>query len=172
MKKIILIILILLSYRGLNAKQKFGLDLNIGVKAGLNANKVLGKGWKDAYKTNPHAGFFIYLNKRKIGLHGEVIFSQNKMITDSSFYGLYHQYYNNIADSVNAGNLFRFTTVSIPILLNIKLLPSVWIQLGPQYSSHISVLDKNNLIKRSRQKIIRSQNSMIFSYWFVASVWQ
>lgn len=145
-------------------KKKFGIDLGIGLKGGLNLNKVQGFGWKNNYATDPHGGFFMHLNKHRLGFQIEAVWSQSHIITDSSFTGLYHQYLQNADDSVNAES-FRFSTISIPILLNIKLTQWLWIQAGPQFNAHVSVADKNHIIK-SGLDIINKQ-----SYSAVGGVW-
>ena len=128
------------------AKQKFGTDLGIGIKGGLNFNKVVASEWKNKFSTDPHAGFFVYINKYRLGIQAEANWTQTRMTTDSSFYGLYQQYYQTAADSFNAGS-FRFSTVSIPLLVNIKLSQFLWLQLGPQYSASVNMVDKNKLLK-------------------------
>ncbi len=145
-------------------KQKFGIDLGIGVKGGLNLNKVEGKGWKNYYSTDPHAGFFMHLNKRHVGFQIEAVWSQSHVVTDSSFAGLYHQYLQKAEDSIQAES-FRFSTISLPVLLNIKLAQWLWIQAGPQFNAHVSVTDKNHILK-SGLEIINKQ-----SYSAVGGVW-
>jgi hypothetical protein len=141
------------------------LDLSFGVKGGLQAQKMNGDGLKNVYSTGPLAGAFINLNKHRIGLQLESIWSQNEITTDSSFYGLYKQYYNRINDSLKVGN-FRFQTISLPILLNIKLTQKFWLQLGPQYSSNVSIIDKSDLIE-SGIKILKNNNyNFIGGFWF------
>lgn len=148
----------------LSAREKFGLDLNIGLKAGLNFNRVSGKGWDEIYKTNPHAGLFVYLNKRRIGIHVESVFSQNSMTTDSSFYGLYKQFYNNALDSLSTGS-FRFQTVSIPILVNLKVTQFLWLQLGPQYNANVSVIDRRQLLKTGLDIVSQNSFDMVSGLW-------
>lgn len=145
-------------------KQKFGIDLGIGLKGGLNFNKVEGKGWKNIYSTDPHAGFFIHLNKRHVGVQLEAVWSQNHIITDSSFKGLYNQYIEKFDDSLTGGS-FRFNAISLPFLLNLKLTQSLWIQLGPQFNANINVADENHIIK-SGVNIINQQ-----SYSAVGGIW-
>lgn len=164
MKKIILLLLLFSLATGVSAKRKFGIDLGIGLKGGLNFNKIDGLGWKDTYHTDPHAGFFIYLNKRRLGFQLEALWSQHHMVTDSTFKGLYSQYLQNADDSISGGS-FRFNNIAIPILLNIKLANFLWIQLGPQFNSTVNVIDKNNILQ-SGKTIINQQN-----YSAVGGIW-
>jgi hypothetical protein len=165
MKKICLLIASITILFTADAKEKFGIDFGIGAKAGLNFNKVLASEWKDNYSTDPHAGIFAYVNKYRLGLQLEVLWSQNTITTDSTFYGLYQQYYNQANDSIKKGT-FRFSTISIPILLNIKLAPFLWLQGGPQYSANVNVMDKNKILK-SGVDIIQSGNfNLVGGLWF------
>ncbi|MCC7028911.1 MAG: PorT family protein [Chitinophagaceae bacterium] len=164
MKKIFLFLLFANILQWSFAKQKFGIDLGIGVKGGLNMNKVQGLGWQNQYSTDPHAGFFMHLNKRHAGFQLEAVWSQSHIITDSSFTGLYRQYLQNADDSVNAES-FRFSTISIPILLNIKLTQWLWLQAGPQFNAHVSVADKNRIIKSGLDIINKQSYSAVGGIW-------
>lgn len=161
---LLLFLFFIVSYESLSAREKFGLDLNIGLKAGLNFNRISGKGWDEVYKTNPHAGLFVYLNKRRIGIHIETVFSQSSMTTDTSFYGLYKQYYNNAIDSLNVGS-FRFQTISIPILVNLKVTQFLWLQVGPQYNANVSVIDRRQLLKTGLDIISQNSYDVVSGLW-------
>ena len=148
----------------MQAKQKFGTDIGIGVKAGLNFNKVVANEWKNKFSTDPHAGIFVFVNKYRFGLQLEAVWTQNKMTTDSSFYWLYNQYYNQVIDSFDNGS-FRFSTISIPILLNIKLSQFLWLQGGPQYSANFNQQDRNGLL-RTGVDVVKQGN-----FNFVGGLW-
>lgn len=164
MKKIIFFLMLSLFSISSYSKQNYGVDFNIGVKAGLNFNKVQGKGWQDLFKTNPHAGFFMNLNKRKIGLQIEAVWTQNNMAIDSTFHGLYQQYYRIAEDSLSYGT-FRFQTISIPLLVNFKFSQKLWFQLGPQFSSTVSTLDKNKIIKSGVDVIKKNAANFVAGIW-------
>ncbi len=164
MKKILLFTLLLIACFSMQAKEKFGIDLGVGIKAGLNFNKVVASEWKDEFRTDPHAGFFVFVNKYRLGVQLEALWTQNHMTTDSSFYSLYKDYWNQGVDSLNNGT-FRFSTISIPILLNIKLSQFLWLQGGPQYSANVNVVDKNKILK-SGQDIIKAGNfNLVGGLW-------
>jgi hypothetical protein len=156
MNRIILILFTLAIAFSASSKEKFGVDIGVGLKAGLNFNKVVAREWKDKFSTDPHAGFFVFLNRHRLGVQLEASWTQNNITTDSSFYGLYKQYYNNIMDSLNNGT-FRFSTVSIPLLLNIKITQFLWLQGGPQYSANVNVIDRQKILK-SGVEVIKSGN--------------
>lgn len=147
-----------------DAKKPYGSDLGIGVKGGLNLNKTKGEGLTAQYKTDPHVGLFCYLNKSRLGLHIESMWTQNHITTDTSFRGIYKQYVNQIIDSLQVGT-FRFSTIALPLLVNIKFAEFLWLQVGPQFNANISVTDKNNWVKSGLQIIAQQQ------YHAVAGVW-
>ena len=165
MKTIWIFALTCLCMMSVQAKEKLGMDLGVGVKAGLNFNKVVASEWNNQFSTNPHAGFFAYLNKHRLGVQVEALWTQNTLRTDSTFYGLYHQYYNQLNDSLNKGT-FRFNTISIPLLLNLKLTQFLWLQLGPQYAANINVVDKNKLLKSGVNIIQQGNYNLIGGLWF------
>lgn len=146
------------------ARQTFGLDLGIGAKAGLNFNRINGKGWMNDYRTNPHAGFFVFLNKKRIGVQVEAIWAQTSTVSDTSFRRLFQQYYNNALDSLEEGS-FRFNTISIPLMVNFKLTQKLWLQVGPQYQGTVSMIDKNKLLKSGVDIVKRSNYNMIVGGW-------
>ena len=156
--------MILLGASSLFAKEKMGIDFGIGLKAGLNFNKVVASEWKDKFSTGPHAGLFAYVNKFRLGLQIEAIWTQNSVTTDTSFYGLYQQYYNQASDSMKSGS-FRFSTISIPLLVNIKLAPFLWLQGGPQYSANVNMIDKDKLIKSGQSIIKKGDFNLVGGLW-------
>jgi hypothetical protein len=144
--KNIIFILFIVTVLPAQAKQRYGIDLAVGLKGGVNMNQMTGKGLKNVYSTDPHLGFFAHLNKKRIGIQVESVWSQNRIVTDSTFYGFYKQHFRSVSDSLSAGR-FRFQTLAIPVLLNIKLHERIWVQVGPQFTSHVNLLDKNKILK-------------------------
>jgi hypothetical protein len=165
MKRIILLFIVVFISCIVVAKPKFGIDLGVGIKGGLNLNKMTGLGLKQEFHTDPHGGFFVFLNKRSAGVQLEAVWTQNHITTDSSFKGLYQQYLNQANDSLNAAS-FKFNTISLPFLLNIKLTQFLWIQLGPQFSANISVADKSEIVKSGLNIIAQQNYSAVGGLWF------
>ncbi len=164
MKKIFILSLIISTSLLSVAKQKFGVDLGIGAKAGLNLNTVEGLGLKKTYNTDPHAGFFIHLNKRHFGVQLEAIWSRNHIITDSSFNGIYKQYLQDFDDSLTIES-YRFSTISIPFLFNIKPAQWFWIQVGPQFDANVNVVSQYHIIKSGVDVIKKNNYSAVGGVW-------
>jgi len=102
-------------------------QFHIGVKGGANLTKIDGKSFKEEFKYGYHVGGFA-----EIGLGGrftlqpEVIFNQYTTTLDSNF----HAIYENVIASDQSKVKLRY--LSVPILLDYKLLGPIHIQAGPQ----------------------------------------
>ncbi len=165
MRKLFIFITLFVACFELSAKQALGLDIGFGAKAGLNFNKVVSKEWKDNFSTDPHAGLFIFFNTNRLGIQLEGVWSQQHITTDSNFFGLYNQYYNQLSDSLKKGT-FQFSTLSIPLLVNLKLTQFLWLQGGPQYTASVSTIDQNKLL-RSGEDIVKQNNfNLLAGLWF------
>ena len=104
----------------------------MGLKAGVNVNKVDGLAYKDGFNYNFQAGIFTQFNiTKKLGIQPEVNFVQSQYeFTDDS---------NTIYDDLFGGGLqhkAKLNFVEIPILLNVNVGPTqkVKLQFGPAYS--------------------------------------
>lgn len=101
--------------------QKF----EIGVKAGADLNKLSGTAFKDQFSFGYQAGAFVNIGLTpKFGIQPELIFSQSRFDTTSSFKDVYH------LQSVGSTKL---NYMKIPILLNYSPNPFVTLQAGPQF---------------------------------------
>lgn len=160
---IIFTIIIILSSITTPARVK-NFELSGGVKGGLNFTKITGKEWLEKYNTNLHFGIFAYLNTKRVGVQAEAIYSQATYFTDTNFYGLYKQYYNSAIDSAIKGS-FTLTHISIPVMMNLKFTSRVWLQIGPQYTALIDVVDKNNLIQTSKNVFTTGDLSGVAGIW-------
>jgi len=127
--------------------QKTGLDL--GVKVGANLSQIDGKYWENGYKANFLGGAFLGLQGPRFGVQIEGIFSQSTYVAGEGFNELYKDFFNQGKDSIKGGS-FQVNYMSIPVLLNVKLLPFLKLQAGPQYSGIVNVKDKERLLKDAK----------------------
>jgi hypothetical protein len=158
MKKILCILSILLI--GLQmafAQTEPAMKIQIGLKTGLNLNNVDGGVWKNELKTSWHGGAYISIKLKKIGLHGEAYLSQTTYSTDSSVISASNLWniYKNSFNTVTANKTINVNYINFPILLQIKLIPNVWLQMGPQFSGVVNIKDQDSLLKGS-QEIFKS----------------
>lgn len=116
-------------------------QIRIGAKAGTNIVKVEGKTFKDEFRYGYHLGGFadiVLTPDKKLSLQPEVLFNQYSTTLDSSFKEIYENVINSKQSSV------KLNYLSIPILLNYKLIGPVYLQAGPQFGILMSQ-DKNFL---------------------------
>ncbi len=153
-----------ISFGQKKTKEKYGYDIHVGAKVGLNFNQIKGKSWQEEYRTNPTAGLFLALNGHTLGIQIEGLWTMNTVVSDTSFAGLYNQYFKASADSLATGK-FTFHSFSVPVLLNIKLNQILWVQVGPQYNSLLKVLDNDNLIANGRTIFRDGELSFVGGVW-------
>lgn len=114
-------------------------QFNIGIKGGANITKVDGKSFKDEFRYGYHVGGFAQIGLgKKFSLQPEVLFNQYNTTLDSSYKSIYENVINSNQSSA------KLNYLSIPILLNYKLLGPIHLQAGPQFGVLISQ-DKNFL---------------------------
>lgn len=122
-------------------------NIDLGIKLGANFDKLAGSTWESGYKTGFLGGAFAGLRASKFGVQIEGFFSQTKYVT--SVYKIAPSLVSNAADSARKGN-FRAGYFNIPVLAQVKLLPMLWLQAGPQYSGLISVKDVDGFVKDAK----------------------
>ena len=107
----------------------------LGVKVGGNFEQLSGGTWEQAYKPGVVFGIFGGINKNRWGLKADVL-------VNTSQYAL--------KDSLVKGT-FRAVSLSVPVLVEYKLVHRVWLQAGPQFNSILSMKTDNNDIKDPKQ---------------------
>jgi hypothetical protein len=142
-----------------------GKRYGLGLHGGLNFTKLNAQGWVDKYNTNPLGGIYAYYNgKNKFGIQAEILYSNSKVTTDSSFKGLYQQYLGTLVSSISNGN-FMVSQIHVPLLVNYKFNSRFWLQGGVMYTANSNVVDKSNLFA-SAQNIIAANNiSAVGGLW-------
>ncbi len=104
-------------------------QFHIGVKAGVNAAKIDGKSFNEAFKYSYLLGGFAEIGlNHTISINPEVIFSQTSTTTDKS-------YSNTIPGSGNKEQVkAKLNYLSVPLLINVKTISPLHIEAGPQFS--------------------------------------
>ena len=124
MKKIISISVVLLIVVNLFAQDKF----SIGIKVGQNFSSVNNVA-VDHNTASFHAGVTTHFGiSEKLGISPELILSQTKLVTAPPVLNLIG---NN---SATQPETYHLNYLSIPILLDVKLMSKLSLQAGPQYS--------------------------------------
>lgn len=101
-------------------------NFSLGVKGGVNMNKVEGKSFKDEFTYGYQAGLFSELNFHKnFGIQPEVIWSETVYKTTSEL--------NTIYPNANDLKQVKLNYLTIPVLLNIRPSGFFTFQAGPQF---------------------------------------
>ncbi|WP_336514462.1 porin family protein [Pollutibacter soli] len=106
----------------------FAQGLKFGIKAGASMYKIDGTSFKDEFRYGYHVGGAVEIMLgEKIGIQPEVLFNQSNVQTGYAFDTLYH--------SINAGMVkdVKLNYMTIPVLLNIRPIPLLSFQIGPQF---------------------------------------
>ena len=116
-------------------------QFRVGAKAGANIVKVEGVSFKDQFRYGYHIGGFAEIaltGDKKLWLQPEVLFNQYSTTLDSNYKNIYENIISSNQSSV------KLNYLSIPILLNYKLIGPIYLQAGPAFSVLINQ-DKNFL---------------------------
>lgn len=104
-------------------------QFHIGFKAGTNISKIDGKSYKEQFSYNYLIGGFAEIGLgNRFSLNPEVIFSQTTATLSNDYKPIYE-------DVINASQTkAKLNYLSIPILLNAKIVGPLHIEAGPQFS--------------------------------------
>ncbi|HCY90668.1 MAG TPA: hypothetical protein DHV17_10460 [Chitinophagaceae bacterium] len=134
----------------------------IGVKAGLNINKVKGKSFSDAFSYNYQLGGFLQFNlTNRIGIQPEISFVQSSAeVTDDG---------TVIYDDIFGGGSqakAKLSSLEIPLLLNVNIGNSkrVKFQIGPAFNTVLQEKFRNLYLQQDIYK--KTEWSAITGIWF------
>lgn len=158
----ILIFLIIsqLSYSqgGITEKNPF---FRIGLKAGVNINKVEGQSYKNGFNYNYLLGIFGQFKvSRVIGIQPEINLTQGKAEFTNDGTSIYDDLFRG-----GSQKTAKFTNLQVPVLLNIGLGGEgrVKLQVGPQY---------NNILKQTTDSLKSSGDIFKNAEWSaVGGLW-
>jgi hypothetical protein len=141
--------LILSLVSGLLLNQVLMAQFHIGIKGGANITKIEGRSFKDEFKYGYHLGGFMELGLgNKWSLNPEVLFNQYATTVDSNFNHIYQNVFNPSHQSS-----VKLNYLTIPIVLNYKLLGPISLQAGPQFGI---LLDKNKTLLQNGGNAFKS----------------
>jgi hypothetical protein len=93
---------------------------------------------------------------------GELLYSKAKFAYKPS--SLPGSVFNNPADSAKE-NTYVTSSLSIPILFNLKVAGPLWFQAGPQYNGILSVKDENDFLKDVETIFKSGEISGVMGLW-------
>jgi hypothetical protein len=138
--------------------------IQTGFRGGLHFNQMNALGWQSNNQTSPFGGVYVNIGKNKLALQLEGFYTTQTVTTDSSFKGLYNQYYNILVDSSKIASL-KFNKIQVPVLFTFRFNKKFWIQFGGVFSNDISVINKANF-KETATNIIKSKDvSLSGGFW-------
>lgn len=113
-------------------------QFHLGIKGGANITKVQGKSFKDEFRYGYQLGGFAEIRLgNKLVLQPEVLFNQYATKLDSNYKNVYQ-------DVFNSNSNIKLNYLSVPILLNYKLIGSfLSLQAGPQFGI---LIDQNKTL--------------------------
>jgi hypothetical protein len=147
-----LLAVVLLTSFGAQAQLKPTLpNIDLGLKVGANFAQLNGESWENGYKANFLGGLLVGLRVKKVGVQVEGYFSQTKYTTTGKdFYDLYDNTeirFRPTTDSTGQKR-FRIGYLNIPVLFQYNVLPMLWVQAGPQYTTMItSIKDMDDFVE-------------------------
>ena len=129
-------------------------QFHIGAKVGTNISKIDGKSFKDEFRYGYHVGGFaeIGLGKNFV-FQPEILYNQVSTTVDSSYRNIYQNVFTKDQSKV------KLNYLSIPLLLNYKLVGPLYLQAGPQFGI---LLDQNkNLLQNGEDAFKKGDFSML-----------
>lgn len=113
-------------------------QFHLGIKGGANVTKIDGKSFKDQFRYGYSLGGFMEIRMgNKLVLQPEVLFNQYSTRVDSNYKNIYH-------DVFDGNSNVKLNYISVPILLNYKLIGSfLSLQAGPQFGI---LIDQNKTL--------------------------
>jgi outer membrane protein with beta-barrel domain len=129
-------------------------QFHIGIRAGTNLNKIEGKSFKQEFQYGYLLGGFAEIGLgNKFFLQPEVLFNQYSTTLDSNFSHLYQGVFTSDQGKV------KLNYLSIPVILNYKLLGPISIQAGPQYA--ILIDQSKTLLQNGKQAFKNGDFSLL-----------
>lgn len=120
--------------------------VHLGVKGGLNMDKIDGQSFKDGYNAGFQLGGFVDIGLSKtLGIQPEVLFNQSNT--------KYHQGGDPAWQNIQEGDNIHLNYLSIPVLLNINAAKILTVQVGPQYSI---LMNKHETVWQNSQDAFKS----------------
>jgi hypothetical protein len=104
-------------------------SVHVGLKLGVNLDKVKGESFKEGYNAGFLGGGFVDVGiGHSLGISGEVLFNQ----TDTKYNQANASVWQQGSTTISDGTKIKLNYMTIPVLLDIKAAKVLTFQLGPQ----------------------------------------
>jgi hypothetical protein len=129
-------------------------QFHLGFKAGANITKVEGTSFEQEFRYGYNLGGFAEIGLgNKFSFEPEVLFNQYSSTLDSNFKVLYADFIGSNQSKV------KLNYLTIPLLLDYKLLGPIHIQAGPQFGVLMS--QDKNLLQNGKNAFRNGDFSMV-----------
>lgn len=137
---------------------------DLGIHVGANMDYTVGDALNNGFNGTFLAGVFGGIRFKKAGVSAELNFSQNTITTGDNFSDAFGQY---IKDGTQQGKkgTFKLNELQIPVLFNYNIYSRLWIQAGPQFSAVVSIKDKDDLLKSTKDVFKSGDVSGVVGLW-------
>lgn len=115
MKHVLLCAIFITFFFPISAYAKYIPTMDFGIKFGGNFDNMNGNGWSNSYHTGYNGGLFLGFRENVFSVQGEALVSSGQF-------------------THNPGTDVKNMYVQVPVLFGVRLVPRLWLQLGPQYS--------------------------------------
>ena len=149
MKRIVTLFFAALAFPCMAKAQLNILEVDLGIKLVANLSQVEGKYWENGYKTNFMGGAFLSIGGPMFGGQIEAIFTQATYQSGEGFNDLYKDLFNAGKESVQNSS-YKVNYLSVPVMVNFKVLPRIKLQAGPQFSKVVTVIDKEGMFRDAK----------------------
>lgn len=134
------------------------LDINLGIKGGVNFTRMGGTTWSGGYRSGVLGGAFASVGVKRIGAQVEGLISTTSFTgSGASFHKASPTMLQTAGDSTSNGS-FSAAYLNIPVLLNLRLFGNATLQLGPQISTLVSIRDKDKLLNQSAESVFNTSD--------------
>ena len=116
----------------------------IGLKFGLNYNKISGLELTEGYKPGYHFGLFAEIGKRAIGFQPEILFSQAGTRIS-----------NDTASEFEADEKVKLSYLQIPVLLRWTIGKTLIFNVGPQFGL---LLNKGDIVLENGKEAFKGSD--------------
>jgi hypothetical protein len=132
----------------------------LGLKGGVNINKINGQSYKSGYNYNYQVGGFFQFNFGRLGLQPEVNFAQSSSEFSKEAADVYNDLFRG-----GSQKSAKLNYIKVPLLLNVNvgLSKHVKLQIGPQFSGLLK--QTVDSLKSSQSLFKTSDFSMVGGLW-------
>ncbi len=145
--------LLLIAFALVISTATFAQGFHLGIKGGVNLNKIEGKSFKQEFNHGYNLGGFAEINfSPKLGIQPEVLWNQTNTKTSDQFSDIYDEGTAELKD-------VKLNYLTIPVLLNFSPSKTVTFQAGPQFG--ILLNQDKDLLQNGKEAFKSGDFSML-----------